>query len=329
MRAMLAALLLMSAPALAEAPDVAAIVDQHVLPGYETLASQSAALAEVAATQCTPSAPALETAYHAAFDAWVRVSHLRFGPSEQNERAFSLAFWPDPRSSTPKALRKLLAEADATLLDPDAFATVSIAARGFYALEYLLFDPSFGPEHGAAYHCALVQAVTRDISKNADGILEAWTGGYAVLMRTPGNETYRSTEEAAKQLFTALSTGLEFTAATRLGRPMGTFDKPRPKRAEARRSGRTLRHVILSLEATRDLAVRLAGQDAGVVHGFKIALERAEQIDDPVLALVATPQGRLRVEVLQQKIDIIRQHLAEEVGPSLGIAAGFNSLDGD
>ncbi|MEM6371483.1 MAG: hypothetical protein AAF727_01715 [Pseudomonadota bacterium] len=44
---------------------------------------------------------------------------------------------------------------------------------------------------------------------------------------------------------------------------------------------------------------------------------------------VAEPSGRLRVEVLQQSIDVIRHLLAEEVGPDLGISAGFNSLDGD
>ena len=58
------------------------------------------------------------------------------------------------------------------------------------------------------------------------------------------------------------------------------------------------------------------------------AVQRAEELDDPLFAGVSDPQGRLRVELLQQDVDAIRSILAEEVGPALGIAAGFNSLDG-
>ncbi|MEO0388878.1 MAG: peptidase M75, partial [Pseudomonadota bacterium] len=62
---------------------------------------------------------------------------------------------------------------------------------------------------------------------------------------------------------------------------------------------------------------------------FERALDRANALDDPVFAGVTDPPGRLRVEVLQQSVDAIRQVLRQEVGPTLGITAGFNALDGD
>ena len=95
------------------------------------------------------------------FDAWVGVSHLRFGPSEQDDRAFALAFWPDPRGSTPKALAALIRDEDPVVSNPDDFSTVSIAARGFYALEFLLFDPQFATAENTDYLCALIQASSR------------------------------------------------------------------------------------------------------------------------------------------------------------------------
>ena len=55
----------------------------------------------------------------------------------------------------------------------------------------------------------------------------------------------------------------------------------------------------------------------------------AEELDDPVFAGVAEPQNRFRVEVLKQAVDDIRRCLAEDLGPTLGLTAGFNSLDGD
>ncbi|MEO0515426.1 MAG: imelysin family protein, partial [Planctomycetota bacterium] len=82
------------------------------------------------------------------------------------------------------------------------------------------------------YVCTLVQAVAQDIDANASAILAEWEGGYADLLGNPGNDTYRTEAEAVQQFFTSLSTGLEFTWGTRLARPMGTFDRPRPNRAE-------------------------------------------------------------------------------------------------
>ncbi|WP_095588074.1 imelysin family protein [Actibacterium ureilyticum] len=330
MRFLIMALTLIWASAAgAQMPDATRIVTGHVLPHYRALAEQSRALADAAQADCAPQNPALRDAYGAAFDAWIGVSHLRFGPSEAGDRAFALAFWPDSRGSTPKALGKLIGDHDPIVDTPAGFKTVSIAARGFYALEFLLYDPQFNAGDDPVYLCSLIQAVTADIAANTAAILQDWEGGYGALMTAPGNDTYRSQTEVAQQFFTALSTALEFTADTRLGRPMGTFDRPRPNRAEARRSGRSQRHVILSLQATRELAALLSDNDQVLDAAFDRALVMAQDLDDPVLAGVADPQGRLRVEVLQQTIDHIREILSTDLGPRLGFAAGFNSLDGD
>lgn len=246
----LAAAAIIAAPAYADQPDIRAIVDNHILPGYEVLTLEASELAAAATENCLPQNQSLITSYHDAFDAWVRVSHLRFGPSEKDDRAFALAFWPDTRGSTPKALSALIRDEDTAVSDVDAFGAVSVAARGFYALEFLLFDPQFSAGKGSAYFCKLIQAITSDIAMTTKAIHEDWVGGYAELMANAENDTYRSSTEAARQLFTSLSTGLEFASQTRLGRPMGTFDRPRPNRAEARRSGRSLRHVVPSLAAT-------------------------------------------------------------------------------
>ena len=113
MRAFATALLVFLAPAAwAENPDLGTIVSDHILPRYQTLAETPAALAEAAQGKCDTNTPALKQAYHSAFDAWISVSHLRFGPSEVQERAFALAFWPDPRGSTPKSLAGLVRNLD-------------------------------------------------------------------------------------------------------------------------------------------------------------------------------------------------------------------------
>ena len=52
-------------------------------------------------------------------------------------------------------------------------------------------------------------------------------------------------------------------------------------------------------------------------------------LDDPSFSGVATPEGRLRVEILRGAVEDIRMSTAVELGAVLGVAAGFNAMDGD
>jgi predicted lipoprotein len=161
-----------------------------------------------------------------------------------------------------------------------------------------------------------------------------WATTYAAdLLEPTENGTYRSTQEALQEFLKALSTGLQFTSETRLGRPLGTYQKPRPTRAEAWRSGQSAAHVSLSLRALQELAIPLADDNTALATDLKTAFDRAlhqlADLGDPVFAGVATPQSRLKIEVVQQSVETIRAIVRERLGPELGVAAGFNSLDGD
>ncbi len=310
------------------AADVNAVIDAHILPGYAAFAEATTALDDAAA-DCAPET--IRPAWNEAFDAWLGVSHLRFGPVEQDGRSVVIAFWPDERGATPKALAGLIADEDPIIETPEGTARVSVAARGLFALEYLLYDPQFA--EAGPYGCALIRALTEDLAALAAETNEAWQGGYAETMRSAGaegNATYLSDREARQALFTALLSGLEFTADQRLGRPLGTFDRPRPTRAEAWRSERGQRNVVLSLRALSDLARHLTDDgapltDAALAH----AIERAESLDDPAFTGVSDPSSRLKIEIVQQAVRAARDAALAEIGPSLGVSAGFNSADGD
>lgn len=336
------AIVAMSIPisVMAEAPSavIEDIVDEHILPRFETLAETTEALSDTAATECNPTSDTLRSAYGMAFDAWISASHLRFGPTEVDDRAFALAFWPDSRGATPRALSMLISDQDPIAASVANYAQVSIAARGFYAMEFLLFDEALMSAGDPDYHCQLVQTISEDIAHTSQDIFDGWTTDYAAILQTPSaTGVYRSDEEALQEMLKALATGLQFTSDSRLGRPLGTFDQPRPTRAEARRSERSSQHVMLSLVALQDLAMRLA-QDP-TTHSvslsnkldasFERALSQLSDLNDPTFASVADPQTRLKVEIIQQSVDSIRTTVRDELGPTLGVAAGFNSLDGD
>ncbi|WP_284164390.1 imelysin family protein [Frigidibacter sp. SD6-1] len=320
-RPLLAAIFL-ATPALADYKEV---VEGHILPGYAAFAAATADLAAKAGESCEPDA--LRPAYQAAFDAWMGVSHLHLGPVEEKGRALAIAFWPDPKGLGAKAQRGLLT-GDPAALAPGAFADQSVAARGLMGLERLLYPD----EPLAGETCALIRATADDLARLAGEIETGWRGGYAGLMLAPGGEgnaTYLTEQEVRQALFTQVATALEFLADTRLGRPLGTFDRPRPERAEARASGRSLANVRAELAALRDLTARLAPGAAGTLAAFDRAIGLADKLDDPVLAGVADPQRRLKVEILQGAVKAVRDMAVAELGEELGVSIGFNAADGD
>lgn len=320
--------------AVADTALVDRIVSDHIIPRFQKLADATEQLAQTAAQTCDLNNGQLLTDYNAAFDAWVGVSHMRFGPTEQEDRAFALAFWPDTRGKTPKALRQMITEEDSIVGVEGGYKDASIAVRGFYAMEFLLYDGPTQELGHPEYQCALFRAMTKDSARISRDILDDWQPDYAALMLSAGQNTrYQTEKEVLQELYKAVNTGFEFTKDIRLGRPLGTFDKPRPKRAEARRAGRSLRNVELATYGPLELARLLAGSNQGLQDRYDVLedyfTKAVAKADDPVFAGVADPQHRIKVEVIQQSVDRLMEFSQSDLGPYLGVSEGFNALDGD
>lgn len=309
------------------------VVNHHILPRFETLDSTAQSLDVAAQANCSPSGTELRAAYNAAFDAWIAASHLRFGPAEEDDRGYAMGFWPDPKGFTAKSLASLINDEDPIVQDPESYDHVSIAARGFFALEFLLYDDWIQDQGDEAYRCDLIRAVAHDIARNASFLNDDWHNDYGPQFATVGPGKMHKTEDTAVQvLVNALATGLQFTEETRLGRPMGTFERPRPNRAEARRSKRSLRNVDTALKSQVDLALRLSAEDQTLAQTYQDGLARAEnRMEDlsPVFAGVADPGPRLKVEILQQEVHRLRETTNTTLASHWGVAVGFNALDGD
>ena len=311
--------LLLATPAVA---DTAEVVQNHIRPGFAEFATAAQTLAGI--DSCDPET--LRPAFQSAYDAWMVVEHLPLGPAEEDGRGLAIHFWPDPKGLGWKAQRALLT-GDPAGLEPEAFAQQSVAARGLPALERLLYPAEVLP----ADPCPLILATADDMARVATELDQGWRpfGDLLLAAGQHGNQRFLSQTEATQALFTQLATGLETLADGRLGRPLGSFDKPRPDLAEARASGRSLRNVTLSLQALRALSVALSPDSQKTIAAFDHALSLAGDLDDPVFSGVADPQGRLKVEILQQAIRSVREAAVAEMAPALGVTLGFNSADGD
>lgn len=328
---------LAAVPLAAETPGLEQrALEQVILPGYTAFAETTEAL-QAAGARCD--GPALRESYQQAFDAWERVSFLRFGPSETEQRAFAIAFWPDRKGFTARSLTGLARDADPVVDDPGAFTHVSIAARGLFALDYLLYDPQ-GQELGAGdgYRCRLIGAITTDLHGLAAAILADWQGDWGqwlVTAGSPTNPVFPRERDAVQALFKALVGGIQFTRDLQLANPLGSYDRPRATRAEAWRSDRPLRNIRLSLAAQEYMALAVFGPDlpaadrAALTEDFDRVRALAARIDPPLTDAVADPARRFRVEALQTATDALYRQVVTLVGPALGVHEGFNAMDGD
>lgn len=308
-------------------------VKEHTIPAVEAFDQAASALSNAAMKDCLPDA--VKPAFQDAFDAWMGLQHLHMGPVEAEGRILAIAFWPDKKGLIPRTLLSYIVNEDPVAMDPSEFAQASIAVRGLFALEYMLYDDQFDAYSEDSYSCHLVQAIAHDLSRMGQAIDAEWTepGGFADTLLLAGEAPkplYLTKEESVQALYTMLTSSLENTKDQRIARPIGTFEKPRPTRAEAYRSGRSERNVVLQLEAARDLARKLApGEMPLSEEAFEKTIAMAEALDDPSFAAAADPMGRLKIEIIGQNIEAILGHLANEIGAPLQVSMGFNASDGD
>lgn len=305
-------------PALA---DTAAVVTDHARPGYAAFNKAAQRMADLD----TCDAEALRPAFQATYDAWMGVEHLHLGPAEADGRSLAILFWPDPKGTGAKAQAALLS-ADPSMLSPESMGQQSVAARGLSGLERLLYPAKALPTDP----CPLIQITIDDLARQAEVLAVEWGpfGDLLLAAGQPGNSRFLKPDEATQALFTQLATGLEFVADRRIGRPLGTFDKPRPDLAQGHASDRALANITLSLQALRALAAKLSQESTRTLAAFDNAISLSQAID-PDIDRITDPQAWLKLEILQQAVRATRDTAVAELGPALGVELGFNSQDGD
>ena len=330
------------------------LVERHVLPRFDRLRGAARELRSAGGALCqAPGAGRLEDArrgFHAAMDAWMGVQHLRFGPAELFSRADRFYFWPQARGKVGPAVEKLLAGGG--IPAPGRMPTASAAAQGLPALEYLLFERGAAllrADAAAKRRCALLLAVTRNIHAIADGLAADWAGGRVDFRRAmaspgPANLYYKTHKDAAAALFQSLHDGLEAVAASRIRPVLGASPAAaRPRLAEQRASGRSTRNIVSGLQALAAMyrdkdgggftrLVRARGEvklDALMHRAFGLTIATARSIGKPLEAAVRDETLRPRVAKLLLQVRALKQIVRTRLATAIGLAVGFNALDGD
>ncbi|MGQ9366005.1 imelysin family protein [Azospirillum sp. A39] len=355
-----AAVLLPGLPAVArtQAETVAfldGLVRTHVQPRFAALAAATADLVPRLERFCAaPDAAGLDAAragYHAAMDAWAGAQHLRSGPLLLEMRSDRIAFWPERRNIVARQLGQVLKGQDAKLLEPGALRKQSAAVQGLTALERLLFDEdvtlaSFGNDAAGRFRCGLAVAVAGNVAELAAAVRDGWGELTPHLLAGEATSVGATPEAAAENLYASLVTMAQIVADQKLRFPMGdSADDTKPSLAEATRSGRSMRSIALNLAAMRAMvlgenggpgyAALLPDDETGraaaaaAATAFGDAVAAADAVTVPFLQAIADPAQRPAVEAVRLATKTVQAVLVQTFPPLIGVALGFNELDGD
>jgi len=331
------------------------LAEKHILPRYEKFSQQTFELNRVAKNFCV--APAridlkdIQKAFHFAADAWAGVQHIQFGPIEEKLRLNRIFYWPDKHNTGSRHLKRLLKSEDETMLKPERFSLISVALQGFPALERLLFRQSealFEEKGTSRFRCNLVKSISGNLKKISENVLNEWkdkSNGFLKVVTSSGVPIYNGEDEIFQNYFASLYGILRTIHDLKLRRILGeTPDDSRPRRSEAWRSERSLRNIILNLEAAKNLFqgeggfgiddfIEIHNPNTNVAKDFNTYLEytlkTALSISIPLHKAVRDQKYFEEIDRLQAQILALMGLVRGRISLAVGIRPGFNKLDGD
>jgi len=334
-------------------------IDQQIVPAYQLFASITTTLSHKVDAWCeNPNAASLaaaRTAFADAVHGWARIAHFRFGPARENSRLQRISFLPDPRGIARRQVARAIAMQDTSLLAPGAIAKQSAALQGLPALEQLLYTwRDNEAEAMTAYRCGLAKAISSYVASEAEALERGWTaadGWRDKLLGAgrPGNEVYKSPQEAAAELVRSLLTGLQLVREEMLlpwlkakeagkswaGMPYELSGSSKDYMVTAIVSLKAL-HKALHLDAVVADLTEKDPKKAWLKTWTRNAYDLLEH-DAEVLVLPSAGPGKGKPEADQLQalrrarfhLNGLRQIIGKEIAPAADLLIGFNELDGD
>lgn len=272
---------------------------------------------------------AMRPAFVASLLAWGRLQAVGTCPAASPETSARVYFWPDKHGTATRQLGAALRDRPAKLETVAGLTGQSAGLQSLAALELLLYGDL--PDEAAGFACRYAQAIADFQTELAAGM----------------GRDFAADPTAGAALAPALLTGMQTTLDTviqlDLDRPLGSdIAAARGERARAWRSGQSLPLVGAAIDTVEAVytapggfsaaivaSAELAAFDAVLRRHLELARDAIAAVPVPLPQAVAEPAARLQVEQLKEEIASVRRLLVERLAPALGLAAGFNAMDGD
>lgn len=327
--------------------------ERFLLPSYAELETRAAEL-EARAVELgdDPSEATLLAAQDAWWQArtpWKRADLFGFGPYALQPERYGpkIDFWP----GRPDTVLEVL-ESD-TPLDADGLELVGAPAKGFTALEYLLFEPDIDLIEAFAAtprRAAYAAALSADLAARTRELAAAWdpaSGNYLgeLLDGGRGSASFSTLDAALGEVVNRAGYALENDRLEKLGRPLG--DKAdgtaQPELCESPWSGRSQTDLGDNLAG---IALVYRGDAASGVLGLDQYLRyRGRELTttfearfvacEAALAGVSLPFTQAVVDepealrTLMSELAALQRFFQVDVISALSLSVGFNDNDGD
>jgi predicted lipoprotein len=327
--------------------------ERLLLPSYAELEVRAAELeARAGELGDDPSEETLLAAQDAWWQArtpWKRSDLFGFGPySLQPQRLGpKIDFWP----GRPESVLEVLA-AD-TALDADGLELVGAPAKGFTALEYLLFEPDLDLIEAFSTtprRAEYVAALAADLGARTRELAEAWDPAFGNYLGElvdggRGSTSFSTLDAALGEIVNRAGYALENDRLEKLGRPLGdTADgTPQPDLCESPWSGRSREDMSdnlagIALVYRGDAANGVGGLDeylryrgrelaATFEQRFGACEAALDAVALPFTQAVADDPESLRT--LMSELAALQRFFQIDVISALSLSVGFNDNDGD
>jgi uncharacterized protein len=294
---------------------------------------------------------AAQAAWRAARKPWRQADAFRFGPAVDDEIALDVDWWP----TSPDNIEEAIASGDA--IDDAYVSLLGVSAKGYMALEYLLFDAELGDQaildalEGDPRRGAFAAALAANVASRVSDLQGAWDpedGDYAgeLAGAGKGSGVYPTEQEAIDELVNQLVIQVENVADEKIGAPFGkkSGGEVLPEAEESRRSDNSLEDMLDTLRGMQaiwtgdhegaagkgleDLVKsRNAKVAARTTDAFAIASASVRAIPPPFrVAITDSPD---EVDKAWADVKELKIALATEVVGALGVTLRFNPNDGD
>ncbi|MEM8702893.1 MAG: imelysin family protein [Pseudomonadota bacterium] len=324
----------------------------YIRPATAQFADSAGKLPEAVQAVCADTSEANLQAFRAAYSATIRdfsrIQFLRFGPLLEEDRLSRLAFLPDPRGIGQRQIRKIYAAKDETALSAATLKEKSVAVQSLTAFDLIAFDKDTNVVLGSAddtreFTCSYAGAIAQNAAQIASAVAADWQDpdGYSKLLLTGGadNDLFRSSQEAMETVYNALTTGITVVKDQDILPALGSSEaKAKPRRVPFSRSANGLVYLSGELAGIKDAVVSM-----DLIPHLPEENHRALDTLDFEFNNIQNTLSGLKAPIRQTfdggsynklravsfTLSSVHYLMTNGMAGPMGLAGGFNALDGD
>lgn len=290
-----------------------------------------------AGDQDVTSERALQDHWIRANAAWQQVQVINFGPIAEQNRGYSIAFYPNSRANLEKRIETLLQSGNP--LTTQNLETGSVSLRGLPALEYLLFanrPQAASTNVSTERDCHYLSVVATLLNEDASYLATQWQTGGEYARKIGDGISY---SDFLESLLNGINERLSVIISVKLEKTLnGSTDA-----LESPYSGQSLVNIKNNAAFIQALYGNL--EENGLLrhlndHGHSdIAKEMSVRLDllqvnlaqvgPDIVAAQSSVEDTQKLQTVIQLFKSVQEYHARKVADALGVYIGFNSADGD